>query len=225
MKVLTVSAALLLAALAFGSPAAAQPGPTLAAEATLSDGRQVEVITFGDGGYRFGVVDSLFPRFADGLPVSAHVDDVDHDGAEDVVVLLERGENGLQPAHVWDVTTEQPFLMHVTSDTSLPDDPIGSMEWDVARRFSIENGLEELEELRAEVADGELAPQERDMIVPNLMNTLEGVMRHRAVADARAAFEAAPSEEARQALEAALIAREEFALARSGMLFRDAIEE
>lgn len=226
MTVLLRRLAALAAPLAVAAAAAAQPGPTPGPATTLADGRSAITYTFGDGqGYSLSVEGESWPATSEGRPEALLTGDVDGDGVEDVIVLLaDPTPDGLTGAHVWDLSIEGPYLIHSSAGVGGPDDALDSLRREVRDRFALANGLAAIGYLREALDLPDEADWEtRNLAFPNHLNTLEGVIVHAEVREARVALTAAEGDEAvadaARALEDAMERREAFARDRSETVY------
>jgi hypothetical protein len=206
----------LLALLSLTDAARAQSEPVLRAEASLPDGRAAQVFALNDrAGYRLDVADALWSGGGDGEPVDVVIGDVDGDGAADVTVLMTSAGGGARRAEVWDVTSQGPMLMHVSSALVTTAPALGQLRGEIEERFTPLSALSALQ-----YASLSLAQDDRDVDAAALkaeasqwLETARGALIYAEVARARAAAKAAGRDDADAQLDLrlALEARAKFA--------------
>ena len=219
-------AALSLLAAGLAAPALAQPGPTLAAQAALPDGRTARVTTFGDGlGYRLDIDGGLWSGMRDGEPENLVIGDVDGDSLIDVSVVLAPIDGvGQRSADVWDVSLQGPMLMHVSGAITTAEPAFTQLQREVTGRFAVAAGLAALafadDAIERASESGNWTGVENQ--AANWIAITEGALHYAAVARARDALAAATPDREDAALEtlrAALADRARFAAAKSAEIY------
>lgn len=183
-------------ALALAAPACAQGHDSnLISREELPDGRTIDLYGDGGAGYRldFSSTD-IQPAFA-ARANDTRLADIDGDGALDLVVLLPDPQvNGPLGAHIWDLTLDRPYLMHVSSGVTSAEAAVEDVTREVRGRFALDNGVAALDYLNDALAaipeSGALGWETANLAMPNHFNTIEGVLIHARVREARSALDA-----------------------------------